>query len=759
MGRKITGAVLVFISCLVTILLTARKTDPNNALFAEPYTGSQSCRPCHERFYTLWATSHHGLAMQPFSPELAARELTAPKEPIRIGAYEFQAVFKSQSGYILERGPDGEKQYPIEHVMGGKNVYFFLTPLERGRLQVLPIAYDVRQKEWYNTTESMIRHFSDEQDQPVDWKDPLLTFNTACHNCHVSQLSTNYDLDSDTYQTVWTEPGINCETCHGPGREHIRICAAAAADNTPLPEDLKAPIIHQKYGYTAHQVDTNCSLCHTKGAALTTTYQPGDAYFDHYDLVTLEDPDFYPDGRDLGENYTYTLWRMSPCVQKGNLDCTHCHTSSGRFRFRENPNQSCLPCHRQRVENAPEHTHHPENSRGNQCIACHMPMTEFARMRRSDHSLRPPMPAATLAFQSPNACTLCHTTESPEWADQWVRKWRTRDYQKPVLYIGGLIQEARKSQWNRLDEMLSYLKNPGRDEIYANSLVRLLAGCPDGQKWPVILTLLRYDPSPLIRSSAAALLAAYPDPKGQAALLKAAEDKFRIVRIRAGAGLAGKEETINNPKQRAAAVKAIEEYKTSITVRPDHWSSHYNMGNFLMNRGQYTEAIDAYRMSHQFRPDVIEPLVNLAFAYNLTGRNENAKQALRKAAQIEPKNAAVHLNLALLLGETGRLEEAESTFRMVFKLNPQSAVAAYNLAVITASKGDLDSALDWIQTARRLRPDEHKYSYTHAFWLAETGRPDEAIEILEAILNQQTDYADAHRLLRRLNEQKKNSAP
>ncbi|MBM3853616.1 MAG: hypothetical protein FJ399_10725, partial [Verrucomicrobia bacterium] len=29
------------------------------------YAGSQSCRECHERFYNLWSTSHHGLAMQP----------------------------------------------------------------------------------------------------------------------------------------------------------------------------------------------------------------------------------------------------------------------------------------------------------------------------------------------------------------------------------------------------------------------------------------------------------------------------------------------------------------------------------------------------------------------------------------------------------------------------------------------------------------------------------------------------------------------
>ena len=128
-------------------------------------------------------------------------------------------------------------------------------------------------------------------------------------------------------------------------------------------------------------------------------------FFDHFDLVTLEDPDYYPDGRDLGENYTFTSWTMSPCVQSGTLDCLHCHTSSGRFRQKGEPNQACMPCHALRVASAPQHTHHPEGSPGNHCIACHMPMTEFARMQRSDHSMLPPTPSATVAFESPTPAT------------------------------------------------------------------------------------------------------------------------------------------------------------------------------------------------------------------------------------------------------------------------------------------------------------------------------------------------------------------
>jgi len=129
----------------------AADRPPEGSQATSAYSGSVSCRSCHERFYSLWSTSFHGLAMQPYTRDWAGRALTPHVEPVRIGALQYRAVVDSNdpnTGVVLERGPQGEKAYRIEHVMGGKNVLYFLTPLDRGRLQVLPVAYDVRRRQW-----------------------------------------------------------------------------------------------------------------------------------------------------------------------------------------------------------------------------------------------------------------------------------------------------------------------------------------------------------------------------------------------------------------------------------------------------------------------------------------------------------------------------------------------------------------------------------------------------------------------------------
>jgi len=751
------------LACSAPAAVPVAVSQPNTNAFS----GSASCRECHPKFYELWSTSFHGLAMQPWTAELATTKLTPQVSEIRAGQQSFLADISrgvviekmlassaSQAAALLSPAATGSRQagatvkeHRIVQVTGGKNVYYFLTALDRGRLQVLPVAYDVRRKEWFDTTASAMRHFGDQSDAPLHWTERPLTFNTSCYNCHVSQLEKNYTLKTDSYHTTWKEPGINCETCHGPSASHVDLFRSWPT-NQPPPADIGL-IVTKKL--TTTQRNDMCAPCHAKMSPVTSSFAPGQRYFDHFDLVTLEDRDFYPDGRDLGENYTWTQWRMNPCAKSGQLDCMHCHTSSGRYRFTDpaKANDACLPCHQDKVANAPAHTRHKPDSKGNHCISCHMPMTEFARMRRSDHSMRPPAPAATLAFKSPNACNLCHTNDAA-WADKFVREWRARDYQQPIVELGALIQAARKGDWAQLPKILAYLASPGREEVQSASLIRLLANCPDDAKWPVLRDLAA-DLSPLVRAAAAEALGARLDPGNVAALLKAVADDYRLVRVRAGAALAPYSLEHLDSSQRQQVRSAIQEYVSSLVSLPDDMASHYNLGNFLLARGELTNAVGAFETALRLQPDALPPYVNAALAYSAMGRNDQAEAKLRAALRLDPTNSTANLNLGMLLAELGKMSEAETAFRTAFKSDPRSAQAAYNLGVLR-SKTSLDEAVEWCSKAAALAPSEARYPFTLAFYLNQKGNVDEAARTLEGVVGKALPHPDSYLLLGQIYE-------
>jgi len=690
----------------------------------------------------------HGLAMQLYTPEFAKARLVPQQNAVTINNIKYRADITE--GWVIETGPKGKKKYPIAQVMGGKNIYYFLTLLEKGRLQTLPVAYDINTKEWFDTAASGIRHFPrGESWQAVNWKESPYTFNTACYSCHVSQLSTNYDPTAGFYHTTWEEPGVNCETCHGPSSEHIKIARA-----TPKGYLLPEIRIISTRTMTTQQRNDLCAGCHAKASPLTLMYRPGEKFFDHFDLVTLENPDYYPDGRDLGENYTFTSWSMSPCVTSGKLDCIHCHTSSGRYRFeKEKFNDACMPCHADKIENPAKHTHHSGESVGNKCISCHMPMTAFARMNRTDHSMIPPAPSATLAYQSPNACNICHKDKDASWADKYVRQWHTRNYQAPLLKRAALIDAARKRNLSKLPEMLSYILSPEKDAVFAASLIRLMDAFADERITPVLLTAIK-DRSPLVRSAAAEAISVSPSREGVQALVEATGDDCRLVRTRAASGLAGYPVDNLPAEEKACVEKAKQEYLDVIMARPDQWTSYYNMGNYHMNQNEFNKAISSYSTALKLEPKAVMAMVNSSIAYARMGENAKADQSLQEALKIAPESAAANFNMGLLKAEKNQLKQAETYLRKALKGDPLMAKAAYNLCIIT-SKDRIEEAVSWCRMAMQLRPNDPEYAYTLAFYLNQKGDKDEAVMTLKEITEKYPGYKDAGVLLDELSRKEK----
>jgi tetratricopeptide (TPR) repeat protein len=462
--------------------------------------------------------------------------------------------------------------------------------------------------------------------------------------------------------------------------------------------------------------------------------------------VTLENSDFYPDGRDLGENYTQTSWRMSPCITGGKLHCVSCHTSSGRYRFKkEKFNNACLPCHEERVKNVAAHSHHPAESEGSKCISCHMPKTEFARMQRSDHSMLPPTPATTIAYQSPNACNGCHADKDAAWADKLVRSWRQRDYQAPLLKRAALIDAARKRDWSKLPEMLAYINDPKSNEVFVTSLIRLLGYCDDPAKVPVLSKALS-NPSPLIRAAAVEGLGQSPSLEVLQDIAAATGDDYRLVRVRAAAAMAQFPNMRPQGKAREQLDRATEEYLASLMARPDSWDAHYNLGNYYLGQNKPKEALAEYDIAYRHEPQSILTLVNAAMAHARLGETGKAEERLNEALKIAPNSAVVLYNLGLIKGEKQELPAAEKYLKEAFRIDPQMAAAAFNLCILTSADHPAE-ALEWCKKASTLRPQEPKYAYTLAFYQRESDDLTGAAATLDALIKRVPAYPDAYLLL------------
>jgi len=727
---------IAYIAVFSSLLLGALPSHALDFTDQGEYLGSSDCIACHERFYELWSTSHHGKAMEAFSVSLA-KTLEPMKEPLQIGDEKFIIEFDEGGGILRGISACGEERtWRLRLSFGGRNVRYFLIPMDKGKLQVAPVAYYVQQRKWYDATSSMVRDFQDggPQDEAVHWTDRQLTFNTSCHDCHVSQLEKNYNPEDDSYTTTWKEAGINCETCHGPAEAHVKAAEEALAKGEELKsDDLRLLRFHEDL--TLAQRDATCGPCHAKGVMLTSDFTPGELYFDHYDLTSYEDRDFWPDGRDLGENYTQTGWMANPCANSGQLECIHCHTSSGRFRFADEPNKACLPCHQKRVDNIHTHSHHAA-SNNVACIDCHMPTTAQAFMSRSDHTFRPPSPAATLEFGSPNACNLCHhdndaimgdykghRKENVEWADKHVKEWFGQESGSTIIKQGRIIKACRQNDWDKLPETLAFLDDPNCDPATAVAILRMLINCPYPEKWPAIRKQLE-NKHEWVRATAASSLQHDTSPAATKALLKAAQDRFRTVRIRAAGSLLTRNLTGYSEEERQAYDKAHAEYWNSLIIGPDRWSTHYNQGIYYDRIGEAEKSLAAYEKSLELRDDVIAPMINASMVYARSGDSTNAYALLQKAFRIEPENPMVNFNLALLEAEFKNLEAAEKHLRTTLEFDPQMAQAAYNLGVLLLQK-DNKEGYQWLETAARVVPENWNYLSAYIYFLSQANRTAE----------------------------------
>ena len=240
-------------------------------------------------------------------------------------------------------------------------------------------------------------------DDPLHWTGRNQTWNYMCADCHSTNLRKNYNLAGDSYATTWSEINVSCESCHGPGSNHVTwagvksgpasesdanglIVHLRRASGSWVREDSNPKTLHWK-GQTRTRTELEtCAPCHSRRHPITSNYQPGQSFADSYVPSLLDSGVYYADGQILEEDYEYGSFLQSKMHRLG-VTCSDCHNPHSGKLASPNLNAVCGGCHLPEKFNTPEHHHHKAESTGAVCANCHMPSKTYMVVdARRDHS-------------------------------------------------------------------------------------------------------------------------------------------------------------------------------------------------------------------------------------------------------------------------------------------------------------------------------------------------------------------------------------
>ena len=165
--------------------------------------------------------------------------------------------------------------------------------------------------------------------------------------------------------------------------------------------------------------------------------------------------------------------------------------------------------------------------------------------------------------------------------------------------------------------------------------------------------------------------------------------------------------------------EALDQFRTVLTLSPDHAQAAYNIGVIAMGENRVADAIGSFERAIAARADYAEAHNNLGVALEATSRGDDAERHFRAALAARPSHAAAHNNLGRLLLARGNVSEAVPHFRAALLTRPDDPDALYNLGrALVAERHEAEAVQIW-RRALVTRPDSLAV-LVDAAWLLST---------------------------------------
>lgn len=403
------------------------------ALAQPSYTGSAACGLCHKAIHEKWKDTLHNKSQQ---------EVSIFNDPVVVswtGTVKLKAGKIPEASIQLNETPDGvhhvtlidakdpskKVTYPVVRTYGGwgwKQRYqvtlgdsHYILPIQWNQATSRWVPYNLQN--WYNEDGSLR--------VPARNK----SFEAQCSGCHNTGLQLEKTAAGD-FRSTYVELNTGCESCHGPGAEHVRAGGAAAA------------IVHPRKLPFQRGLEV-CGQCHARGES-----QPGRVHEFPWDdannkpyLVGQPLAQYFSDkggrwgdpGAHSKQHHQQWLDFQKSKHFMAQVRCFDCHDPHGgpgqaQLVKADYNNTLCLSCHakdkrfanNEAIRNHTRHNYAPETKGTSRCSSCHMVKTASSAEAGDIHShtLKIIRPAVSLDMftKDPknviiNSCNGCHA----EW--------------------------------------------------------------------------------------------------------------------------------------------------------------------------------------------------------------------------------------------------------------------------------------------------------------------------------------------------------
>ncbi|TLU67558.1 hypothetical protein FE810_01015 [Thalassotalea litorea] len=663
----------------------------------------EQCTNCHQQQVTAWQQSDHAKAMAKVSEQTVLGNFNG------VSVQHFSQTakfFQKQNKYFMSLNHENNVvEYEAKFVFGHFPLQQYLIEADGGRLQVFPFAWDSRNKDdggqrWYPM-------YADEDIKSADrlhWQQPMQNWNGMCADCHSDGLTRNYDASKNTFSSHYDNINVGCQSCHGDMENH----QSQSAD--PYSALVQAPSVtrsNQDIGQWLrmagedvaswqgekrdNQFMDSCFACHSLRSPLTDGIAPGTAFLDQFSPSMLAHPLYYSDGQIKEEVYVYGSFLQSKMFKAG-VNCIDCHDKH-TMKIKVEGNGLCLQCHSPEKYQQTQHTGHPLDQPGGQCVDCHMSETTYMGVDdRRDHSFKIPRPDLSSRFSSPNACTKCHDDKSNSWASSELRKL----HGKPKALSSDELHYRNLQHGNpiTLQQHLNVINSDSLNEIHRASALRLLPGTTQSINESMAKPWIQSD-EPLIRLAMAHMGFMLPADQQQGLYMNLLDDEYKAVRVAAA------QQVINLGVQFSPSLaNAISELFTA--NEQNRW------------RG--------------------EGGLNQSMLHIALGEYNKAQQALEQAIAADPYFDPAYVNLADLYRGLNQVDKELTTYQTGLKAVPKSAMLHYGYGMHLVRAGDKKAALQSFEKASQLDTENVQYVYVYLLSLDSVGNTREALNRLKQIL-------------------------